>query len=126
VQAALTVLGRCERPRSGPRRLDLTNTDLRRALLGEAKLQHTDLTGARLQGADLYGAQLQRAKLVGARLQEAYLVDAQLEDAILVAPSLPGVELDGAQCSDKTGWPVGFDWKKAGVRLVVQARPPHP
>jgi hypothetical protein len=34
VQAALTVLGRCERPRSGPRRLDLTNTDLRHALLG--------------------------------------------------------------------------------------------
>jgi hypothetical protein len=128
VQAALTVLGRCERPRSGPRRLDLTNTDLRRALLGEAKLQHTDLTGARLQGADLFGAQLQKAKLVGARLQEAYLVDAQLQGAILVAPSLPGVEEDaqlhGAQCSDKTGWPVGFDWKKAGVRLVVQARPP--
>ena len=91
-QAALTVLGRCERPRSWARWLDLTNTDLRHALLGEANLQHTDLTGARLQGADLYRAQLQGAKLVGARLQAAYLVDAQLHDAILVAPKLPGVE----------------------------------
>jgi hypothetical protein len=123
VQAALTVLGRCERPRDGPRRLDLTNTDLRHALLGEANLQHTDLTGARLQGADLYCTQLQDAKFVGACLQGAYLVGAQLQGAILKAEELPGVELedaklDGAQCSVKTGWPAGFDWKKAGVRLV--------
>lgn len=122
VQAALTVLGRCERPRGGPRRLDLTSTDLRHALLSEANLQLTDLTGARLQGADLYRAQLQGAKLVGARLQGAYLVGAQLQDAILEAPALPGVELedakfDGALCSNDTDWPVGFDWKKAGVRV---------
>jgi hypothetical protein len=121
VQAALTVLGRCERPR-GPRRLDLTSSDLRHALLGDANLQLTDLTGARLQGADLYRAQLQGAKLVGARLQGAFLVDAQLQDAILEAPELPGVELedaklDGAQCSNDTDWPVGFDWKKAGVTV---------
>jgi Pentapeptide repeats (8 copies) len=122
VQAALTVLGRCERPRGGARRLDLTNTDLRQALWGDANLQHTDLTGARLQGADFYRAQLQGTKLVGARLQGAYLVATQLRDAMLEAPALPGVELedaqlDGAQCSDETGWPVGFDWRRAGVRL---------
>jgi hypothetical protein len=121
VQAALTVLGRCERPRGGPRRLDLTSTDLRHALLGDANLQLSDMSGGRLQGADLYGAQLQGAKLVGASLQGAYLVDAQLQDAILEAPELPGVELedaklDGAQCSNGTDWPVGFDWKKAGAR----------
>jgi hypothetical protein len=131
VQAALTVLGRCERPRGGARRLDLTNTDLRLALLGDANLQHTDLTGARLQGADLYRAQLQGTKLVGARLQGAYLVAAQLRDAVVEAPALPGIELedaqlDGAQCSDETGWPVEFDWRRAGVRLEGQARPPHP
>jgi hypothetical protein len=131
VQAALTVLGRCERPRAGPRRLDLTSTDLRHALLGDANLRHTDLTGARLQGADLYRAHLQGAKLVGAHLQGAYLVDAQFQDAILKDPELPGVELedaklDGAQCSVKTGWPASFDWKKAGVRLVGQARSPDP
>ena len=122
VQAALTVLGRCERPRGGARRLDLTNTDLRQALLGDANLQYTDLTGARLQGADLYRAQLQGAKLVGGRLQGAYLVAAQLRDAMLEAPALPGVELedaqlDAAQCSDKTDWPAEFDWRRAGVRL---------
>jgi hypothetical protein len=49
-------------------------------------------------------------------------VDAQLHDAILVDPKLPGVELDdakldGAQCSAKTGWPAGFDWKKAGATV---------
>lgn len=131
VQAVLTVLGRCERPRGGRRRLDLTNTDLRQALLGDANLQYADLTGARLQGADLYRAQLQGAKLVGARLQKAYLVDAQLHDAILKDPRVPGVELEdaqlgGAQCSNDTDWPAGFDWRKAGVRLEKQARPPDP
>jgi hypothetical protein len=36
---------------------------------------------------------------------------------------LPGVELDdarlrGAECSNDTGSPDGFLWRKAGVRLV--------
>jgi Pentapeptide repeats (8 copies) len=97
VQAALTVLGRCDRPRGGPRRLDLTSTDLRRALLGDANLQHTDLTGVRLQGADLYRAQLQGAKLVGAHLQGAYLVDAQLQHANLKDARLRKANLSNAK-----------------------------
>ena len=68
VQAALTVL--CRQPvcnahvgSEARSRLDLSRTDLRRALLSDAKLQGADLNKARLEGADLRGAHLEGAIL---------------------------------------------------------------
>ena len=109
VQAALTVLGR--RPdRREPHDLDLTDTDLRGAILpharfagvnlGEAQLQGADLRGAQLQGANLSAAQLQVAFLDGAQLQNANLLVAQLQGAILPMAQLQGADLYGAQLQD--------------------------
>jgi Pentapeptide repeats (8 copies) len=70
VQAALTVLSRkpvCKDhvESNEPGRLDLSETDLRRAILPNAQLQGADLSKARLEGANLRGAHLEGANLTG-------------------------------------------------------------
>jgi uncharacterized protein YjbI with pentapeptide repeats len=114
VQAAMTVLGR------GPffdRRcpLQLTNVDLRVAILDGAdlsgahlagtNLQHARLHGIRLPGASLEGANLQRVWLDQANLQGAVLTGANLQAASLRGATLQGIVLDGAdlQGADLTG-----------------------
>jgi Pentapeptide repeats (8 copies) len=117
VQAALTVLGR------RPDRLDLevdhlrlSQTDIRRAHLRNARLQcarlryahlekahleSADLGGARLRRAflkraDLEGANLRYADLRGARLKRARLREAVLDHATLVGAHMKHAKLDGA------------------------------
>lgn len=92
VQAALSVIGtRDERSVNNDadrnRALDLSGTDLRRALLGRANLRQVQLSRAHLEGADLRNANLEKAVLVGAHL----------EDAILEGSNLYGADLRGAQ-----------------------------
>jgi hypothetical protein len=75
-QAALAVLARRSRPPSGTPKLDLRDTDLRRAklpdahfegaLLREADLCEADMRKAHLNEADLRGADLTGAHLSGA------------------------------------------------------------
>ena len=112
VQAVLTVLARRTVMRGDPR-LDLRETDLRRAdvsgvlLQRKAQFQDVNLSGAQLQGADFDGAQLQRARLVGAQLQgaklsyallhDADLEGAQLQDANLSWANFESANLEGAQ-----------------------------
>jgi len=92
VQAALSVIGtRDERAiisdAERHRALDLSGTDLRRALLGHANLRQVQLSRAHLEGADLRDADLEEAVLVGVHL----------EDAILEGSDLYGADLRGAQ-----------------------------
>lgn len=92
VQAALSVIGtRDERSiisdAERHRALDLSGTDLRRALLGRANLRQVQLSRAHLEGADLRNADLEEAVLVGAHL----------EDTILEGSNLYGANLRGAQ-----------------------------
>jgi hypothetical protein len=98
VQAALTVLGRGRfaDPDPGAPRLDLSDTDLRRAYLSRtdlrgARLYNADLRKARMEDTDLRGATLTRANL-----QEAHLVDANLQDAGLREADLRDADLTGA------------------------------
>ncbi len=147
VQAAVTILGRW-RNRLGepPPILDLHNADLQDAILGRAQLEGANLVGAQLQRADLGDAELQRANLIGAQLhdanlsgaqlQGAFLSDAQLQGAFLGGAQLQGArlsgaqledayltyaQLQGAQASELTRWPKGWDHARAraaGVQLV--------
>jgi hypothetical protein len=92
VQAALSVIGtRDERSivsdAERHHALDLSGTDLRRALLGRANLRQVQLSRAHLEGADLRNADLEEAVLVGAHL----------EDTILEGSNLYGADLRGAQ-----------------------------
>jgi pentapeptide repeat protein len=87
VQAALTVLARRPPRRSERNRVDLSDTDLRGAVL----------VGARLRGAVLFGAHLQDAYLVGAHLQGTLLVGADLHGAILAGAHLQGAQVNTAQ-----------------------------
>jgi hypothetical protein len=108
VQAALTVLGRGRFAGPDPEapRLDLSDTDLRRAYLSRsdlrgARLYNADLRKARLEDTDLRGATLTRAKLreahlVGANLRDAGLNRADLQDADLTGADLGGADLRGA------------------------------
>ncbi|MGW2213590.1 pentapeptide repeat-containing protein [Nonomuraea sp. NPDC001684] len=127
VQAALTVLGR--RPKRPERDglVDLSQTDLTGADLGDltfdgawfwrsklrsAKLQgasfegtvfsHADLkyaglSYASLRGAKFYNTQLQQAVILSAKLQGAVLEDADLRGAYLAATDLHEAVLKGAQ-----------------------------
>jgi uncharacterized protein YjbI with pentapeptide repeats len=106
VQAALTVLGRGDfaPPRREDDRLDLKAVDLRNAYL----------VGAHLETANLYGAHLEGAVLVDAHLENTYLSDAGLEGS-----RLHNAHLEGAMASDDTTWPIGFEWREAGVSLVT-------
>jgi hypothetical protein len=74
--------------------IDLTGTDLRRALLRAGNLQAVQLTRAHLEGADLRGASLAGVVMTG-----AYLDDALLDDSDLTAADLRGSELRGASVS---------------------------
>ncbi|MDF5708962.1 MAG: pentapeptide repeat-containing protein [Nostoc sp. S4] len=89
IQAALTVIARrnlLEDPKD--QKLDLRNTDIRRADLVGANLQQVDLRGADLSGADLRGADLSEADLEGARLIRSILYETKL-----LKTSLHGADL---------------------------------
>lgn len=114
VQVAMTVLGRSplcdERRRQGnDDLLDLSRTDLRRASLSGAHLEHINFWGSRLDGANLQGAHLQGAVLSEANLgrfnpQSAkYKFGADLSDADLTGAQLVSVVgLDEVKTSDGT------------------------
>lgn len=115
VQAALTVLSRrpkrCER-----QRIDLCNTNLRRANLHDAYLPGVNLDGANLESADLVGANLKgacmhkvnleraclnganlkRVDLLWANLKQAHLTRADLQCARLIRANLKFASLDKA------------------------------
>jgi hypothetical protein len=138
IQAAVTVLGRRQRPPEGLRRLDLTRVDLRganlagtnlqgailtganlqRAWLTSANLQDAWLTSATLQGATLQGANLQGANLQGVVLSPANLQGANLPGANLQGTDLSGANLQGAVAWDDTRWPTGWDRARTEARGV--------
>ncbi|MFN6568879.1 pentapeptide repeat-containing protein [Dendronalium sp. ChiSLP03b] len=102
IQAALTVIGRRNSEiEQETQKLDLRNTDIRRADLLGANLQRADLRGcdlceADLRSCDLYGADLEGAKLVRSALYEANLLKANLRGAKLCWANLNRANLSGA------------------------------
>lgn len=125
IQAILTVLGRRSRTyQNGEhQRLDLRETDLRRANLSGAHLEGTILSGVHLEGANLNSVHLEqailrrtdlkKANLTEAHLDKAFLWQAHLEGAILrqahleesylVGAHLEGADLLGADFTDAFG-----------------------
>ena len=110
VQAALTVIKRRDFSREQEwQRIELQNTNLRRAKLDEANLIgarfnganliEADLVGANLSGAWLMGADLRFANLIGANLYRAKLDEANLSEASIVGANLPGAWLYKANLS---------------------------
>ena len=126
---------------------DLSGAHLREAFLAEANLSGTRLDSANLLGANLDSANLSFAYLGNAFLGTAYLGDADLDHANLRgadlrtallnranlrtadlrgadlrAAVLDGADLRGARANDRTRWPAGFDWRRAGAK-PAQAPP---
>jgi uncharacterized protein YjbI with pentapeptide repeats len=95
IQAILTVIGRRQRTyRNGEElRLDLSETDLRRANCRRAHLEGAELRGARLDRADLQQAHLEDAWLRRVHLEGALLNAAHLENADLLFADLEFAEL---------------------------------
>jgi hypothetical protein len=93
--------------------------DLRGAFLDEADLREADLRGALLLAdlrlANLTDADL-RGTILGGDLRYATLVHADLRGADLRSADLVGASLGEASASGSTKWPVGFDWRRAGVK----------
>lgn len=92
-------------------KVDLSQTDLRRALAPNISLVGADLTEARLDGAYLSGAWLEGANLHGARMTEASLFRARLEGTDLAWSRLEGAQLMSALLS-------GVDLSGADMRSV--------
>ena len=117
VQATLTVIKRRDYSTEQEwQRIELQNTNLRRAKLDEANLIEADLTGANLIEADLtganlfganlpvawlYKANLSGANLSGARLYGAVLSGANLSEADLTKANLSGANLSGANLTQE-------------------------
>ncbi|WP_414551026.1 pentapeptide repeat-containing protein [Anabaena sp. CCY 0017] len=102
IQAALTVIGRRNSLLDGEnQKLDLRNTDIRRADLLGVNLERADLRGANLCGADLRGsylceANLDGAKLAGSILHGANLMKANLNRANFCWANMNHANLSGA------------------------------
>jgi uncharacterized protein YjbI with pentapeptide repeats len=123
IQAALTVIGRSDPEKDPPKktdsskkRLNLSNIDIRGAILNEANLHRVILTKANLQDvnfdraylqeailketnlkkASFYNTKLQETDLRKANLQEVCFLGADLQGAFLSATNMQGVNLQGA------------------------------
>lgn len=111
IQAALTVLGRRRRDRGREhdgQRLDLRDSDLRRAKLFGAHLEGAIFIAAHLKGAKLFGAHLEGAYFGDAHLERAYFADAHAEGA-----SFNGADAEGAWFYN--AFVEGADFTKAHV-----------
>ena len=71
----------------------LSDADLRGAVLATADLRGANLDGAHLEEADLRFAFLEEAELSGAHLERAHLQGAHLEGAFLIGAHLEGANL---------------------------------
>lgn len=121
VQAALTVLSRVLKPPETERaeefpRLDLSQTDLREAILSVSPLRSLPPTpfspddqsqidwlmrfGAKLWGVNFRAAHLERADLRGAQLSKAWFEDAHMARTRLEAANLSRAILQSAVLSD--------------------------
>lgn len=99
----------------------LFNADLRGADLMVADLSEARLVKANLQAACLWGAKLQKASLRFAQLQGANLCEADLRDALLDNADLTGALFQHARYSFYTRWPKDFDYKTAGAILDLDS-----
>ncbi|MBD6619400.1 low-complexity protein [Komarekiella sp. 'clone 1'] len=100
IQAALAVIGRrnsLEDPKE--QKLDLRNTDIRRADLLGVNFQQADLRGADLSAADLRGADLSEANLDGAKFVGSILYEAKLRKASLIGANLQRANLNRTDLS---------------------------
>jgi len=91
------------------RRVNLRNANLEGANLEGANLGEADLTGANLATANLRQANLFRARLTGANLAKTDLRQAVLFGANLTDTQLAQADLVGANYSDSTQFPPGFN-----------------
>jgi uncharacterized protein YjbI with pentapeptide repeats len=80
--------------------INLTETELRAAILTRANLTEADLRGANLSGANLSRANLNRADLRGANLTEADLRGANLSAANLTGVNLKATNLKEADLTE--------------------------
>lgn len=111
VQAILTVAGRRD-PKRDPEgfRLDLRNTNLRRADMRDGHFEGADFTDARLEYADLSYAHLEGAILMGAHLEHANLSYAHLEGAFLLGINFDSwTRVDGANFQGARNTPKAWD-----------------
>ncbi|ALB40870.1 MULTISPECIES: pentapeptide repeat-containing protein [unclassified Anabaena] len=102
IQAALTVIGRrnCEKYQ-GTQRLDLSNIDIRGAILSpEANLEGANFEQSNLQDADVRKANLKGAILAQAKLQRVFLQEAKLQGADFSEANLEMAHLDHANLQD--------------------------
>lgn len=100
----------------------LRDSSLARAILARAELRNADLARSNLESADLRDVDLQQARLRRANLRHADLGGANLEKADLEYTdlrwaTLNGARLQGAQATEETRWPEGFDPKVHGVAV---------
>jgi hypothetical protein len=108
---------------------DLTNSDLRGAILGgvdlaranlrETDLREADLTNAKLSGTDLYDADLCRANLSGANLKGALLTGAKL-----IGTKFPGANLTECNVFGIAVWNVDLAGAVQSNLVITRASEP--
>ncbi|WP_292388044.1 pentapeptide repeat-containing protein [Methanosarcina sp. UBA5] len=104
IQAILTVIGRCTEFRKRWVYMNLTRTNLKKAILRNSNLEcilfgEANLEGAKLSGAYLKGSDFRKANLKGAVLKDAHLEDTSFREA-----NLEGANLEMAYLDDTSFW----------------------
>lgn len=94
VQAAITVLGRCNHLRSDGISINLYKTDLSGADFSEGDFEGANFKACRLESVDFMFAKLRRASFTDAHLVRADLSGADLTGASMIGADLSGVDLE--------------------------------
>lgn len=100
IQVILELI--CKREHSFNEKIDLRNSNLRKARLFRAHLEWADLSGADIWGADLTDAHLESSQLYRTHLEDASLVRAHLENAHMLEAHLERAYLQGIDLKDAT------------------------
>jgi uncharacterized protein YjbI with pentapeptide repeats len=97
---------------------NLTDANLRRAILSCTNLYRAQLDRTNLMDADFFGSYLEGADLWRANLQGANLMDANLTKADFEGANLTNAKLQGANLTDANLWRANLSGAKLPVKIL--------
>ncbi len=104
IQAILTVIGRCTKFRKKFVYMDLSRTNIKKAILQNSNFDYTLFSEANLEGAKLSNAYLTGSDFRKANLKGAILIEAHLEHTSFKEANLEGANFMRAHLDSTSFW----------------------